>query len=227
MVRVLLVEDDLQLADVLSRWLRENGYDADTVHNGGDAIRLIHSREYGVLIFDWELPDIQGIEICRQLREEGFKTPVLFLTGKTETDSKITGLESGADDYLCKPFDLKELQARIRALLRRPHEFLPQEMQISGVVLNSSTRKVRVDGRDVDLTKRECGLLEYLMRHPDQFYRANELLNNIWPLDSAFGDSTVRVYIHSLRKKLASSDGRCAIKTSKANGYKFDSKAFE
>ncbi len=226
MAKLLLVEDDIPLAKVIVAWLDTQNYVVDMVHNGEDAQQLLTNYNYDLLILDWELPDLRGISICKWFRQRGGNTPILFLTGRQDTTSKVEGLETGADDYLTKPFEYLELGARIRTLLRRPAGLHSQNatLKAPGLSLNTVSRKVTVGGLEILLTPREFGLLEFLMRHPDTHFSSKALLDSVYPLDSALSEDTVRSCMRTLRKKLTvSSDQTCAIKTTRKQGYYIES----
>lgn len=219
MAKILLVEDDVPLAKVVGTWLETQNYVVDMVHSGEDAIQLLTNYKYDLLIFDWELPDLQGIHVCKWFRTRGGATPVLFLTGRSDLDSKVEGLETGADDYLVKPFEYPELSARIRTLLRRPSGLVNSILKAGGLSLNVVSRKVSIGEHSVVLTPREFGLLEYLMRHPNCPYSSRALLDAVYPLDSALSEDTVRSCMRTLRKKLTVDGAECAVKTTRKQGY--------
>ena len=155
MSKILLVEDDLEIAGWLSDWFKQENFVFETTDNGEDALQLLEQFEFDVIILDWGLPDITGIEVCKRYRSKGGDTPVLFLTGKGEIDDKEVGLDSGADDYLTKPFDVRELAARVRSLLRRPKQILPVELTVRGVALDLKTRVVREGSNHLRLMPKE------------------------------------------------------------------------
>lgn len=224
MAKILLVEDDIPLANVISTWLESEHYVVDMVHTGNDALQILLNFQYDLLILDWELPDITGVSVCKNFRQKGGNTPILFLTGKSDISFKVEGLETGGDDYLCKPFEYKELGARIRSLLRRPAGLLEPELSLSGLVLDVKSRTVKVAGKEVLLTPREFGLLEFLMRHPDRAYGSKLLLDSVWPLDAALSEDTVRSCMKTLRRKITLDSGECAIKTIQGQGYMIESR---
>lgn len=202
MSKILLVEDDVKAVEDLSDWLRREGHTVDSVLKGSDALEWLKTYEFDVVILDWNLPDLDGVSVCRLYRLSGGKTPVLMLTGRSETESKEMGLDSGADDYLVKPPDLRELSARIRALLRRSSNVAPSVLRFGDITLMPASRKVSHKGADVDLSPKEYAVLEFLMRHPGILFSAADLLDRVWNSDSEASYHTVRVCINRLRQKL-------------------------
>ena len=178
-MKILVVEDDLDLNDSLGCWLHSDRFVVETATTGAVAMDLLNASSFDVIVLDWELPDMAGLDICRHLRAQGLKTPVLMLTGRSETKDKIAGLDSGADDYLTKPFELEELSARLRSLLRRQYN-PPPALVVADLSLDSFGRVVTKAGLDVRLLPREFDLLEFFMRHPDELFSADSLLTGLW-----------------------------------------------
>jgi DNA-binding response OmpR family regulator len=223
--KILIVEDDLEFADVLSLWLETQGYLIEKANNGEDALQLLSSFKYDLLIFDWELPGVTGVNVCQTFRKQGGTTPILFLTGKSDIDSKVMGLETGADDYMCKPVDFRELGARLRTLLRRPSGLHSSVLTAAGITLDPDTHKVKVSGVEVSLSPREYSLLEFLMRHANKSYSSKALLDSVWTSDSAMSEDTVRSTMRGLRKKITLDGAECAIKTVAGFGYTISNEA--
>lgn len=223
MAKILVVEDNEEFAGILATWLESQNYVVDTVHTGEDALQLLSSFNYDLLILDWELPGIQGIGVCEKYRRRGGTTPILFLTGKSDVGSKVTGLETGADDYLSKPFEFRELSARLRSLLRRPAGLVSNVLTIRGLSLHVDSHSAEIAGKEITLTPREFSLLEFLMRHPNHAYSSKALLDSVWPLDSALSEDTVRSCMRSLRKKITVDNEECIIKTLAGYGYIIES----
>lgn len=219
MAKILVVEDNEEFAGILATWLLAQNYVVDKVHTGEDALQLLSTFSYDLLILDWELPGIQGIGVCEKFRRQGGTTPVLFLTGKSDLSSKVTGLETGADDYLSKPFEFRELSARVRSLLRRPAGLLSTVLKVHGLSLHIDSHCAEISGNEISLTPREFSLLEFLMRHPNHAYSSKALLDSVWPLDSALSEDTVRSCMRSLRKKITVDGEECIIKTLAGYGY--------
>lgn len=219
MSKILLVEDDEEICGWLEDWFKQENFVFESAHNGEDALQLMGQFDFDVVILDWGLPDITGIEVCRRYRSNGGEAPVLFLTGKGDIDDKEQGLDSGADDYLTKPFDVRELAARVRSLLRRPKQILPVELTINGVALDLKTRVVREGNNNLRLMPKECALLEFLMRHPDTIYSSKALLDAVWRSDSDSSEDTVRTCMRTLRLKLQKLGRDDLIKTILGSGY--------
>lgn len=206
MAKILLVEDDLKLADTIVLWFRSQKYVIEHTANGKQALELITFGSYEAIILDWDLPEIDGLSLCKILRDQRNRTPILMLTGKSEVDDKIEGLDEGVDDYLTKPFDLKELEARLRALLRRFAGQATDILSIADLKLDSQSRRVTKDGRPVVLTPREFSLLEFLLRNKNQIFSSDDLLHKLWHTDSDSSREAVRVCIGRLRQRLDDSE---------------------
>ena len=220
-MKILLVEDEQKLADALAKGLNHEGYSTDIISDGKKALTRIslHRNDYDLMILDLMLPSMDGLEICRQVREMNITVPILILTARAETDTKVQLLLSGADDYLVKPFSFSELTARIQALLRRPTESLPDVLKIRDIELNPSQRKVTREGKEVLLTLKEYGLLEYFMRHPNQVVNREDLLNHLWDFNYVGFSNVVDVHVKNLCRKLAS-DGGDVLETVRGVGYR-------
>lgn len=220
-MKILLVEDEQKLADALSRGLEHEGYTVDAIADGKKALTRIslHRSDYDLVILDLMLPSMDGLEICKQMRAMDITIPVLVLTARAETETKVQLLLSGADDYLVKPFSFAELCARIRALLRRPNEALPETLTVSDIELNAGERKVRRDGKEIPLTLKEFGLLEYFMRHPNQVVNREDLLNHLWDFNYVGFSNVVDVHVKNLRRKLGS-DNQHLLETVRGVGYR-------
>ncbi len=220
-MKILLVEDEQKLATALVRGLGLEGYTVDHIADGKKALTRIslHRSDYDLVILDLMLPSLDGYEICKQMREMNITVPILILTARNETDTKVQLLQSGADDYLVKPFSFAELTARCRALLRRPNEKLPETLRISDIELNPGERRVKRSGRDVPLTLKEFGLLEYFMRHPNQVVNREDLLNHLWDFNYVGFSNVVDVHVKNLRRKL-DANGESILETVRGIGYR-------
>jgi DNA-binding response OmpR family regulator len=221
-MKILLVEDEQDLANVLKRGLELEGYAADIVADGKKALMRIslHRTDYDLVILDLNLPSMSGDEICKQMREKNITVPVLVLTARAETDMKVKLLMSGADDYLVKPFSFAELNARIHALLRRPSEALPQVLRSGDIELDPKTRRATRAGRDIVLTLKEYGLLEYFMRHPNQVVNREDLLTHLWDFNYAGFSNVVDVHLKNLRRKLEDKNADPVLETVRGIGYR-------
>lgn len=222
MSKILLVEDDKEVCDVVSDWLIDEHYTVDVVNSGSEAIERLRFDKYDVLIFDWQLPDLSGIEVCKRFRSKGGITPVLMLTGKGEIEDKEVGLDAGADDYLTKPFHPRELSARVRALLRRSGELKMNVLTCGDIVLDPQGFKVTKDGKDVSLLPKEFALLEFFLRHPNQVFSPEALLDRVWSAESEASPDTIRVHITKLRGKIDTDGQPSIIKTLHRQGYKLE-----
>lgn len=219
MSKVLLVEDDQSIAKPLVDWLRSDGFSLEWTTSAEDAMQLLTNFQYDLVVLDKHLPGMTGEEMLKKYRASGGMTPVLMLTGDSALSSKMGGLNSGADDYLTKPFEPEELAARIRAILRRPALLIPDVLQIGNLELNSRTQRVTFNGEELSLGRGEYAVLEYLMRNPNRCYSSQELLRAVWPSDSEGGEDAVRSCFKRLRKKLTDEEGNCVISTVHGAGY--------
>lgn len=202
MAKILVVDDDKLLADLVSDSLSAEHYTTECAYNGEDARILLKSYHYDVIVLDWGLPGVTGVELCKEYRFGGGTTPILMLTGKDTIDDKEQGLDSGADDYLTKPFHLKELSARVRALLRRSASISGNVLEVRDLVLDPTAHKLTRNGAEIQLHPKEFALLEHLMRHPNQVFSAQNLLDRVWTSESNVGPETVRTCVKRLRQKI-------------------------
>jgi DNA-binding response OmpR family regulator len=201
-MRILLIEDDTGIAKSVHQGLIEVGYVVDVVGDGKVGLDYAFAAEYDILVVDIMLPGMDGLQLLRELRAEGIKTPVLLLTARDAVEDRVKGLDAGADDYLAKPFAFTELLARLRALLRRPPLQVNTVLQVADLEMDIATRTVQRSGQRIELSPREFTLLEYLMRHPRQVLTRNQILEHTWDSDF-YGDSNVvDVYIGYLRRKI-------------------------
>jgi DNA-binding response OmpR family regulator len=217
--KILLVEDDVQLASLVQRWLSKDGHTVEMVHNGGDGQLRLRFDHYDLIVLDWNLPEVEGIDILKDVRSRGDATPILMLTGRKDIEEKIRGLEGGADDYLPKPFDGRELMARIRVLLKRPKTFLTDAYKVGDIELDTKTHTVKRAGASVDLLPKEFALLEFFMRHPNQYFSATTLLENVWPSESDSTTEALTSCIKRMRKKLDREGEDSIIRNERGAGY--------
>ncbi len=200
-MRILLIEDEKRLVAFLRKGLREESYAVDSSANGAEGLELARHGEYDLIILDIALPAMDGLTVCREIRAAGLATPVLMLTARDRVEDRVKGLDSGADDYLVKPFAFDELLARIRALLRR-QSAVGDELVCGTIRLNLKTHNASRDGRPVELTAREFALLEFLLRHPDEVISRSRIADHVWnfPYDSE--SNVIDVFVNRLRSKL-------------------------
>lgn len=220
-MKILLVEDEEKLADAIKRGLAIQGYTVDIVSDGKKALTRIsmHRDDYDIVILDLMLPSMDGREVCREIRALDITVPIMILTARAETDTKVELLLSGADDYLVKPFSFAELSARVQALMRRPSSTLPEVLRVGDIELNPGTRKVAKGGAEISLTLKEFGLMEYFMRHPNQVVNREDLLNHLWDFNYVGLSNVVDVHIKNLRRKL-STHGAGVLETVRGIGYR-------
>ena len=222
-MKLLVVEDEVQLADALSEILRRNMYSVDTVYNGIDGLDDALTGVYDCIILDIMLPGMNGIEILKNLRSEKINTPVLLLTAKSEIEDKINGLDSGADDYLTKPFVTGELLARVRAMTRRKGEIFDEnKIQYNGLELHKNTCSVSYGGNDMKLSLKEYQIMELLIANPRQILPKERIIEKIWGYESDVEYNNIEVYISFLRKKLLVISAPVQIKTARGIGYSLE-----
>ncbi|HEY9784503.1 MAG TPA: response regulator transcription factor [Candidatus Obscuribacterales bacterium] len=224
MAKILIVEDDQVLADLAREWLGFEHHTVDVVGDGTEGLDRVKHYEYDLIVLDWQLPGISGLEILREFRASGGTAPVLMLTGRGTVSDKETGLDSGADDYLTKPFHAKELCARVRALLRRQRGYLGNVVQVGDLVLDRMSYKVTRGGEEVKLVPKEFALLEFLMRNPNRVFSPEHLLNSVWPTESDATVDALTTCIKRLRKKIDVEDKPSIIQTVYGVGYKLEAK---
>jgi two-component system response regulator MprA len=217
MTTILVVDDDPKIRSVLGRGLRFEGYDVHLSGDGHEALRIARVTPLDLVILDVMLPGMGGLEICRRLRR-GMSVPILMLTARDAVPDRIAGLDSGADDYLIKPFDFEELLARVRALLRRTHPQSEEVLSFADLRLNTGTREAERDGRRVDLTTREYELLELFMRHPRQVLLRDQILDRVWG-DATVESNAIEVHVGRLRDKLEADGEERLIQTIRGAGY--------
>jgi DNA-binding response OmpR family regulator len=220
--KILLVEDEPDFSIIIGEWLRNEHHVVEVVETGEEAVDRLKFYKYDIVILDWMLPGLSGLEVCKNYRAGGGTTPILLLTAKKHVDEKEQGLDAGADDYLTKPFEMKELSARIRALLRRPSAFSGSVLQVGSLSLEPTTFKVTRSGEEIPLLPKEFALLEFMMRHPNQVFSAEALLDRVWSSDSEASPETIRTYIKRLRKKIDLEGQQSILSTVHGVGYKLE-----
>jgi len=223
MAKVLVVDDDLILAAMIEKSLLFERYQVEMTHDGEDALHLLLMNSYDIAIVDYNLPGMSGAEICQHYRAKGGKIPLIMLTARSEVDDKISGLGSGADDYLTKPFAIEELLARLKALLRRADRpYADGQLKLGSILLDPSTFRVTKHGQEIRLVRKEFAILELLFRYPGRVFSADEIINRAWTSDDFPTADVVRSHIRNIRKKLG--DERI-IQTLHGVGYKVEAPA--
>ena len=220
--RILVVDDEPSIVDAVATALRYEGYEVEEAFTGRQALDAVTREEPDLIVLDWMLPDIEGIEVGRRLRARGFKSAVLFLTAKDATEHKVEALRAGGDDYVTKPFSLAEIVARTQAILRRTVGALPGDvLRFDDLVLDESRHEVHRGGRRIELTATEFSLLRYFMLNPRRVLSKAQILQNVWRYDFGGNSNVVETYVSYLRKKL-DADGAPLIKTVRQAGYMLD-----
>jgi DNA-binding response OmpR family regulator len=218
-MRILLVEDDPRISNFVAKGLREQAYAVDVATTGEDALYQASINPYDLAILDVMIPAPDGFEVCRRLRESGLRIPILMLTARDATDDRVHGLDTGADDYLTKPFEFRELLARLRALLRRSGELRPNRIEIEDLLLDTAAQTAARGGRQIPLTTKEYALLEYLARNAGRVVGREEISEHVW--DESFDpfSNTIEVYVNRLRRKIDESAAKPLIYTRRGAGY--------
>jgi two-component system copper resistance phosphate regulon response regulator CusR len=218
-MRILLVEDEARMARAIRRGLREAAYAVDVARDGGDALYQAAINDYDAVILDVMIPRRDGFEVCRELRAQGSRVPVLMLTARDAVEDRIGGLDTGADDYLTKPFEFGELLARLRALLRRGQELRPTVIKVADLEIDTRGQRVRRGGRPIELTTKEYTLLEFLARNAGRVVGREEISEHVW--DDTFDpfSKLIEVYINRLRRKVDEPFGAPLIHTRRGAGY--------
>jgi two-component system OmpR family response regulator len=223
-VRILVAEDDRRLADVLRQSLAEAGWDVEVVHDGRSAYgrALPHGMPYDVLLLDWMLPELDGLTVCRRLRDLGVTTPVLMLTARADVRDRIDGLDAGADDYLPKPFDLDELLARLRALSRRTSYAGQSALEVGSLTVDPEARRVRRAGAEIELSAREFDILHLLVARAGKVVSRYTILDEVWDGETDLRSNTIDVHLASIRAKIDKPFGTNTITTLRGAGYRVE-----
>jgi DNA-binding response OmpR family regulator len=220
MTKILVAEDNIESAEYIKTLLSMESYMVDVVHSGHDADLQLKGYQYDLIILDWNMPGKSGPEVCRNYRSANGVAPVLMLTANASENEKEFGLDSGADDYLTKPYSLKELLARIRALLRRTNRVVNSSLKVNDIELKPDSAQVFRKGVEIKLLPKEFALLEFFMRHPDQVFTSEQLLQRIWHTDSDVSTDALRSAMARLRKKLDAAGDEAVIETVHGFGFR-------
>jgi len=227
-MRVLLVEDERKISAYVKRGLEEQGYAVDTAYSGQEALDWANSIDFDLIVLDIMLPEMDGISACREMRKNGSRVPILMLTARDSIDDRVAGLDAGADDYLIKPFAIKELLARLRALSRRSNE-IPKEtlLQVADLTLDTLTQRVKRSGKLINFAAKEFAVLECLMREPDRVLSRTQIAEHVWNYDVFNQSNVVDVYIRNLRRKIDDPFELKLIHTIRGSGYRISTEGEE
>ena len=225
-MRILVVEDERRIADFILRGLSEHGYAVDVAGDGEEALLWPDVAEFDVIILDIMLPARDGIDVCRTLRRRGMRTPILMLTARDAVEDRVRGLDSGADDYLVKPFAFAELLARVRALTRREPAATGTVLGVGDLILDTTTRDVSRDGKRIELTTKEYALLEYLLRHPNQVLTRTMIAEHVWNYEFDNASNVIDVHVRNLRRKIDDPFETKLISTVRGAGYRISMRQF-
>lgn len=217
--KILLIEDEEKLAKFVEMELSYEDYDVTLAHDGLSGLMAARDSEPDLVLLDWMMPGLSGVEVCRRLRATGFKEPIILLTAKDDVADRVAGLDAGADDYVVKPFSIEELLARVRAHLRRNQPQEVDTLQFQNLTLNRKTREVKRGDRSIELTAKEFDLLDYLMNHPRQVLTRDRILEEVWGYDFMGDSNIIEVYIRYLRLKLEAEGEKRLIQTVRGVGY--------
>jgi len=220
-MRILIVEDDITIASYLKKGLEEESFSVDVAYDGVDGLTFVREKNYAVMVIDWMLPKLSGIDICTIARKNGINTPIMILSAKSNIQDRVEGLDCGADDYLSKPFSFDELVARIRALIRRQKLQKDTILKAGNLAFNISKRKVSRDDKEIELTIKEYELLEILMINKGHVVSVKKIISSLWGEESV-SSNIITVLIHHLRNKIDDFHARKLIKTVRKLGYKID-----
>lgn len=218
-MKILLVEDEIDLNNIVNKYLKKNGYTVDSVFDGEDALFHLSEATYDLVILDVMLPKLNGFEVLERMRSKNNKTPVLMLTARVSIDDKVKGLDLGADDYLAKPFDFEELNARVRAIIRRKYDNVSSELKIHDLILDTTKKTVTRNGINIDLTGKEYEVLEYLMQSKDRIVSRDQIKNHVWDFYYEGSSNVIDVLIKNIRKKIDLEGSKQIIYTKKGLGY--------
>jgi DNA-binding response OmpR family regulator len=219
MAKVLFVDDDQELCKAVESYLSTQGHVVDVCGSGEDALQLLAGLGYDLIVLDWGLPGISGEEVCRTFRGKGQQTPIVFLTGKEDIAFLEKAFESGADDYILKPFNIRELAARVKSLARRRTGTIVPELRIGDLLLEPEKNLITVGSTEVRLRAKEAALLEFLIRHTNKVYSAQQLLDSVWPAENEGSTNSVRTWMNLLRHKLAQVGKENLVRTVLGSGY--------
>ena len=225
--KILIVEDEPAIREMVSMALVPDGYDILELGTGKEAVQVIMDQQPSLLLLDWMLPDMSGLDLAKRIKRDNSikELPIIMLTARSEENDKIRGLESGADDYITKPFSTRELKARIKAVLRRSSGSEGQVLSVDGMQLNANTHRVTIFGEEINIGPTEFKLLQFFMSHPERVYSRNQLIDQVWGGNVYIDERTVDVHIRRLRKALSEHHFDKMVQTVRGVGYRFSSKS--
>ncbi len=225
-MKILIIEDDHKISSAIKRGLEQENFSVDTAYDGDDGYDLAETGDYAAIILDLMLPKLDGYEVCKKLRKEDVHTPIIMLTARTELEDKVNGLNIGADDYLPKPFAFEELLARVRALIRRPNNLTDNKLSYEDLTLDTNTFQVMRNGTEIQLSRKEYTVLEFLLRNKEKIVTKDQLISRLWDYESDILPNTIEQYISYLRNKIDRPFNHkpTLIKTVRGFGYKISSK---
>lgn len=222
MAKILVVDDEQILLEFLKKTLESKGHVAQCLSNGKQALEHLRVYHYDLIVMDWMMPEVSGIEVLKKYRQMHGKTPVLLLTARSSVDAKEEGLDTGADDYLTKPFEQREFLARVRALLRRPQSLSHTILMAGNLVLDPALCQIKKDGKALKVRPKVYSLLEFFMRHPNQVFEPQALLDRVWPDDSSASYETLRTHIKLLRQAIGDEKENAVLENLRNMGYRFN-----
>lgn len=219
-MKVLVVDDEVRISQAIKQGLEQDGYAVDLAHDGEDGYNAARADEYDAIVLDVMMPEMNGFEVAKKLRDDGDKTPILMLTAKDQSRDVVEGLDSGADDYLVKPFSFEVLSARIRALMRRPHDVIDNVLAVQDLEMDVANHIVKRAGKDIKLSNKEFGILEYLLRNKNRILSKSNIMTHVWDFDADILPNNVEVFINYLRGKIDKPfKGEPLIQTVRGFGY--------
>ena len=219
-MRILVVEDEIDLNNLIYRWLKKKGYALDSAFDGEQALNLYHENDYDLILLDLNLPKISGLDVLRMVRKENMRIKILILSAQTAIDERVRGLDMGANDYLIKPFDLRELEARIRTLLRMDFKLSPNILMVKELYMDTNQKKVFINKEELSLTRKEYAILEYLMLHKGELISGEELFEHVWNNEADEFSNVLKFHMHSLKKKIAQVSDEEYIENKRGLGYR-------
>lgn len=222
MAKILIVEDDKALLATVCDYLRAERHVVEGTCDGDDALALLKTYPYDLLVLDLNIPGLPGLDVCRYFRDSGGTAPILMLTGKDRVQEKVEGFTAGCDDYLTKPFDMRELGVRVQALLRRPQQLMSEQLCAGRISLDLQKRECFADGKQVQLAPQEFALLEFLIKHPNIAFSPEALLDRVWKSSAEVTENTVRTCIYRVKSRLNLAEGNPRIKNAHGVGYIFE-----